>query len=324
MRASRLLSIQMLLQTRGRMSARELAGELEVSVRTLHRDIDQLAAAGVPVVAERGREGGFRLLDGWKTSLTGLTAAESQAVFLSGLAIPAAQLGLKDDVESARLKLLAALPPGTRDDAQRVSSRLHLDPVDWYRDAEPVPALATIAEAVWRERQLEIRYESWKTTATRMVEPLGLVVKAGIWYLVATLKDQPRTFRVSQIRSAEMLTANARRPKDFDLAAYWRASIERFERELYRSEARLLATPAGVKSLCYVSSAVARAIAASSRRQGEDGRVEVRIPIESIEHATGQLLRLAPEVEVLAPPELRASIIERIGAVAKLYGLTKY
>lgn len=322
MRASRLLSIQMLLQTRGRMSARELAQELEVSVRTLHRDIDQLAAAGVPVVADRGREGGFKLLDGWKTSLTGLTAAESQAVFLSGLAVPAAQLGLKDDVESARLKLLAALPAGARDDAQRVSSRLHLDPIDWYHDAEPVPHLATIAEAVWREQQLALCYESWKTTAARIVEPLGLVLKAGIWYLVAMLKNEPRTFRISNIIAADMLPERVRRPHKFDLAAYWRASTERFERELYRSEATLLATPAGLKNLSYVSSAVARAVAASTRAQGEDGRSEVRVPIESIEQATGQLLRLAPEVEVVAPAQLRTSIIERIGAIAKLYGLT--
>lgn len=322
MRASRLLSIQMLLQTRGRMSARALAAELEVSIRTLHRDIDQLTAAGVPIMAERGREGGFSLLDGWKTSLTGLTAAESQAVFLSGLAGPAAQLGLKHDVESAQLKLLTALPAGTRDAAQRVSSRLHLDPVDWYRDAEPVPQLLTVAEAVWSGRELAICYESWKTTAARTVGPLGLVLKAGVWYLVALLKTEPRTFRVSNIAAAESLSSTVRRPKNFDLAAYWRASIERFERELLKFEARVLATAAGLKSLGNVSSAVARAIAAAPPSHRRDGRVEVRIPIESIEHATGQLLRLSPEVEVLEPAVLRASIVERVRAVAALYGLT--
>jgi len=137
MRASRLLTIQMLLQTRGRLSARALAQALEVSVRTLYRDVDQLSAAGVPVIAQRGRDGGFELLDGWKTTLTGLTPSESQAVFLSGLAGPAAQLGLGDAVGSAQLKLLAALPAAWRDDAQRVAARLHLDPVDWYREAEP-------------------------------------------------------------------------------------------------------------------------------------------------------------------------------------------
>jgi predicted DNA-binding transcriptional regulator YafY len=133
MRASRLLSIQMMLETRGRVSARELAEALEVSVRTLHRDIDELTASGVPVYAERGRSGGFQLMPGWKTTLTGLTPSEAQAVFLSGLAGPAADLGLGGDVQSAQLKLLAALPPAWRDDAQRIASRLYLDPVEWYR-----------------------------------------------------------------------------------------------------------------------------------------------------------------------------------------------
>lgn len=174
MRASRLLSLQMLLETRGTMSARALADALEVSVRTLHRDVDQLSAAGVPIYAERGRHGGFRLMEGWRTSLTGLTPSEAQAVFLSGLAGPAADLGLAHDVQGAQLKLLSALPASWRQQAQRVATRLHLDPIDWYREAEPVPHLATVATAVWDERQLRLRYDSWKKVATRTVEPLGL------------------------------------------------------------------------------------------------------------------------------------------------------
>lgn len=137
MRASRLLSLQMLLETRGRMSAQALAEALEVSVRTLYRDVDQLSAAGVPIYAERGRYGGFALLPGWKTTLTGLTPSEAQAVFLSGLPGPAQDLGLGGDVAGARLKLLAALPAAWRDDAQRVSTRLHLDP--WIGTARATP-----------------------------------------------------------------------------------------------------------------------------------------------------------------------------------------
>src|SRR5271165_2494768 len=152
MRASRLLSLQMLLETRGRMSARALAETLEISLRTLHRDVDELAAAGVPVYAERGRAGGFQLLEGWKTTLTGLTPAEAQAVFMTGLAGPAAELGMGPEVEGARLKLLSSLPAAWRDDAQRISSRFHLDPVPWYRECEQLPHLATIAAAVWGER----------------------------------------------------------------------------------------------------------------------------------------------------------------------------
>src|SRR6266436_2391202 len=193
----------MLLETRGRMNARALAGALEVSVRTLYRDVDQLTAAGVPIFAERGRSGGFQLLEGWKTTLTGLTASEAQAVFLTGLAGPAAQLGLGAQVETAKLKLLTALPAPWREDAQRISSRLHLDPVDWYREPEPLPHLATVAAAVWHERQLTIRYESWKATARRTVSPLGLVLKAGAWYLVAAVDDKPRTYRISNIMQVD-------------------------------------------------------------------------------------------------------------------------
>ena len=233
MRASRLLSLQMLLETHGRMSAQALAEALEVSVRTLYRDVDQLSAAGVPIYAERGRNGGFALLPGWKTTLTGLTPSEAQAVFLSGLPGPAQDLGLGGDVAGARLKLLAALPAAWRDDAQRVSARLHLDPVDWYRESDPTPHLPTVAAAVWSGHQITLRYEGWARTAERTVSPLGLVLKAGVWYLVALPMGAdargPRTYRVSNILAATALDQPARRPARFDLPGYWAASIRRFE-----------------------------------------------------------------------------------------------
>jgi predicted DNA-binding transcriptional regulator YafY len=319
MRASRLLTIQMLLQSRGRMSARALAEELQVSVRTLHRDVDQLSAAGVPIYAERGRSGGFALLDGWRTSLTGLTQGESQAVFLSGLAGPAAQLGLGADVRAAQLKLLTALPTAWREQALTVSARLHLDPVDWYREQEAVPLLGLVAEAVWKDRCLAMRYESWKRTSMRTVGPLGLVLKGGAWYVVALLADQPRTFRVANILSAQLLDDSTRRPRHFDLAAYWADSMRRFERDLYTGEATVLATDAGLKGLSGLGSAVAKAVAAAAAPRRQDGRTRVRLPIESIEHATGQLLRLAPDVEVLEPAALRAATIERLKRIAALY-----
>ena len=321
MRASRLLSIQMLLETRGRMSAQALADALEVSVRTLYRDVDQLTAAGVPIYAERGRLGGFRLLEGWKTTLTGLTPSEAQAVFLSGLTGPAAQLGLGTQVETAKLKLLTALPAPWRNDAQRISSRLHLDPVDWYREAEPVPHLAAVAAAVWNERQLTIRYESWKATVRRTVSPLGLVLKAGAWYLVAVTDDEPRTYRISNVSEVQALEARCRRPRKFELAHYWSESIRRFESELYKSRAVVLATAAGLKGLRNLNSAVSRAVAEVDAPPGRDARVKVSIPIESIDHATGQLLRLSPEVQVVEPLALRQSLILKLRQTCRLYGL---
>ena len=329
MRASRLLSLQMLLETRGRMSAQALADALEVSVRTLYRDVDQLSAAGVPIYAERGRHGGFALLPGWKTTLTGLTPSEAQAVFLSGLPGPAQDLGLGGDVEGARLKLLAALPAAWREDAQRVSARLHLDPVDWYRESEPTPHLATVAAAVWSGHQIRMRYESWKDTVERTVSPLGLVLKAGVWYLVAAPTEvvsgagsEARTYRVSNLLAAAPLAAPVRRPARFDLAGYWAQSIQRFESGIYTGEAALLATPAGLQGLRALSSAVARAVAAAPPSRRKDGRVPVTIPIESVEHACGQLMRLSPQVEVLRPVALRRALVERMRATARLYGLT--
>lgn len=331
MRASRLLSLQMLLETQGRMSARALADALEVSVRTLHRDVDQLSAAGVPIYAERGRHGGFALLPGWKTTLTGLTPPEAQAVFLSGLPGPAQDLGLGEEVEGARLKLLTALPASWREDAQRVSTRLHLDPVDWYRESDPTPHLPTVAAAVWSGHQITMRYESWADTVQRTVSPLGLVLKAGAWYLVALPAAQAiskggglgglRTYRVSNILTVQALAMSARRPAQFDLPGYWAQSIQRFESGLYTGEAALLATPAGLKGLRALSSAVARAVVAAPASRRKDGRVAVTIPIESVEHACGQLMRLSPQVEVLRPAALRRALVARVWATAQLYGV---
>lgn len=318
MRASRLLSIQMLLETRGRMSATALADVLQVSVRTLYRDVDELSAAGVPVYAERGRNGGFALLPGWKTTLTGLTPSEAEAVFLSGLAGPAADLGLAPQVRSAELKLMAALPAPWRGNARRISSRFHLDPIDWYREAEPLPHLMTVASAVWEEKQVALSYESWQRTARRVVHPLGLVLKAGLWYLVAAREQKARTFRVASILEAMALPERTQRPRGFDLAKYWQASVQRFETELYTGEAEVAATARGLSELRRLGAAQARAVA----RAGEpaaDGRVRLRVPIESVEHAAGQLLRLAPEVEVLGPPALRQAIARRIETAARLY-----
>ena len=328
MRASRLLSLQMLLETQGRMSAQALSEALEVSVRTLYRDVDQLSAAGVPIYAERGRNGGFALLPGWKTTLTGLTPSEAQAVFLSGLPGPAQDLGLGSDVEGARLKLLSSLPASWREDAQRVSTRLHLDPVDWYRESDPTPHLPTVAAAVWSGHQVAMRYESWADTVERTVSPLGLVLKAGVWYLVAlpavaanSAAVGPRTYRVSNILAATALATAVRRPARFDLAGYWAQSIQRFESGIYTGEAALLATPAGLKGLRALSSAVARAVAAAPPSRRKDGRVAVTAPIESVEHACGQLMRLSPQVEVLRPAALRLALVERVRATAQLYGV---
>jgi predicted DNA-binding transcriptional regulator YafY len=330
MRASRLVSILMLLQTRGRVSARMLAEHLEVSTRTVYRDIDELSASGVPVVVERGSAGGFELLEGWRTTLTGLTPHESQTLFLSGLPGPVAELGLRDTMASAHLKLLAALPRAWQLEAQRVSSRFHVDLAGWYRRVKPVEHLRALADAVWADRWVAVRYESWEGIVERELEPLGLIIKAGEWYLAALPRNPrgerggrgrgptPRTYRVSNIRE---LTVHGEfvRASGFDLGAYWSESTRRFERDIYRITADVRLSPRGRKLLRNENAAVEDAIDQAAASVDDHGWLRVTIPIESIGHAAGQLLSLGSDVEVLGPPELRDRVRDTARAVADAY-----
>jgi predicted DNA-binding transcriptional regulator YafY len=317
MRASRLLSILLLLQTRGRMTAQALADEFEVSVRTVYRDVDQLSAAGVPVYADRGRAGGFQLLDGYRTRLTGLTPLEAEALFLSGLPGPAADLGLGDVMAQAQLKLLAALP----NRAGHVAQRFHLDPVGWFRGAERTDLLPVLA---WNNRRIRIRYESWTDVVERELEPLGLALKAGVWYVVAQPGDgaggKPRTYRVAAIETLALTDETFERPKTFDLAAYWTAWARDFEARIQRGEAVLRLSPAGVKRLSLLSAAANEMAARTASSPDADGWLTVTIPIEvtSLDHAAAEILRLGVEAQVLGPPPLRrhmSGIAARLGAL---------
>jgi predicted DNA-binding transcriptional regulator YafY len=319
MRASRLLSLLILLQMRGRMSAEALAAEFEVSVRTIYRDVDQLSAAGVPVYAERGRNGGFLLLDGYRTRLTGFTPTEAEALLLAGVGSAAADLGVGAEAAAAQLKLLASLPPDSGASAQRVAARFHLDPVNWYNRVEPIEVLPAVANAVWNERRIKVRYESWHDLVDRHLDPLGLVLKAGVWYLVAAVKSQPRTYRVSNIRALEGLAAKAQRPPRFDLARYWAAWSRDFEARIFSERAVVKLSPLGRRILRDVSPVAAEVADARHRVCKPAGWVKAEIPIESITLAARQLLRLGAEVEVLAPANLRSAIARQAEEVAALY-----
>lgn len=319
MRASRLLAILMRLQTRGRMTAEALAAEFEVSVRTIYRDIDQLSAAGVPVYADRGPNGGFALLEGYRTELTGMTPAEAEAVFLAGLPGPAAELGLGGALAAAQLKLSAALPERTRASARRVGERVHLDPIGWFRSAEEVRLLPAIAQAVWNETCLDVRYKMGEGSVTRRLRPLGLVLKAGVWYLVAQVREQTRTYRISQMLDATPSEERFTRPKGFDLAVAWGAAARAYERGVYRDEAKLRISSAGLRRLELLGAPVARAAAESAEPAAKDGWCRATIPIESIDQAAADLLRLGTEVEVLEPTALRRRIADLAVAVSRVY-----
>lgn len=319
MRASRLLSILILLQMRGRVSAETLAQEFEVSVRTIYRDVDQLSAAGVPVYAERGRNGGFALLDGYRTKLTGFTPAEAEALLLAGAGNAAANLGLGADAAAAQLKLLASLPADSGASALRVAERFHLDPLNWYRRAEQPAHLPALGNAVWRDRRIKITYESWKDTVTRELDPLGLVFKAGTWYLVAASDAKPRTYRVSNIKSLTALDAPARRPRHFNLAKHWAEAAKEFEARLLKDSAIVRLSPRGRRLLQDISPAAAEAVEAAHKPCKPEGWIKATIPVEGDDIAARQLLYLGAELEVLEPRTLRTAIATLARDVTSAY-----
>ncbi|MCM0674588.1 YafY family transcriptional regulator [Micromonospora phytophila] len=321
MRAARLISLVLLLQARETMTAAELARELEVSERTVYRDVLALSAAGVPVYADRGRAGGYRLLGGYRTRLTGLTRDEAEALFLSGLPGPAGDMGLADAVASAELKVLAALPPALRDAPARTGQRFHLDVPGWFREVGPPPWLGELAGAVWRDRVVELRYRRGEREVTRRVEPYGLVLKSGVWYLVGRVGDGHRTYRVDRVTGVEVGDATFDRDEGFDLPGYWREQAEAFLRGMLRARVTLRLTPAGLRQLRHLTDApfvYDEAVAAADGPDGQ-GRVTTRLPVESVEVAYHQLLGLGPEAEVLDPPELRERMAGAAARLAALY-----
>ncbi|MCW8377630.1 helix-turn-helix transcriptional regulator [Streptomyces justiciae] len=308
MKSSRLVSILLLLQTRGRMTAAQLAEELEVSVRTVYRDVEALGAAGVPLYGDAGHAGGYRLLDGYRTRLTGLTADEAEALFLAGAPGPAAELGLGSVLAAAQLKVRAALPAELRAHADRISGRFHLDAPGWYAEADATPFLPAVADAVWNGRVLHVRYRRWArpTDVERRLEPYGLVLKAGRWYVVAG--PGPRTFRVDQILELATSDEEFSRPDDFDLTAYWTVYQRDFHERLYREEALVRLAPG-----------VTHARATSYEPVEGDGWRQARVPIESVDRALGEFLSMGAVVEVLEPPELRERLAETVRELAARY-----
>ena len=310
MKSARLVSILLLLQTRGRMTAAQLAEELEVSVRTVYRDVEALGAAGVPLYGDAGHAGGYRLLDGYRTRLTGLTTDEAEALFLAGAPGPAAELGLGSVLAAAQLKVRAALPAELRAHADRISGRFHLDAPGWYADADEAPYLPAVADAVWNSRVLNILYRRWAvpTDVERRLEPYGLVLKAGRWYVVAG--PGPRTFRVDQILELAATDEEFTRPDDFDLAAYWTSYQRDFHDRLHRAEALIRLAP---------GTTLSRAVRADGPPD-EEGWTLARVPIESVERAHGEFLGLGTSIEVLEPAELRDRLARTVAELAERYG----
>ncbi|MGX1130175.1 putative DNA-binding transcriptional regulator YafY [Streptomyces glaucescens] len=322
MRAARLIKMVLLLQSRPSMTAAELARELEVSERTITRDAQALSEAGVPVYADRGRAGGYRLIGGYRTRLTGLHRGEAEALFLSGVPGALREMGLEDAASAARLKVSAALLPSLRDASRTAAQRFHLDAPAWFKEPETPPLLPVVADAVWDDRRVTARYRRGEGEVERLLEPYGLVLKAGVWYLCARVADAGalRTYRIDRFTAVEPGEDRFVRDEEFDLPAYWEEQAERFARSLLRAEVVVRLTERGVRTLPYaVDPLSARDALATAGGPDPRGRVTVTLRVESEEVAHTQLAALGPEAEVLSPASLRERFAEDARRLAELY-----
>lgn len=310
-----MMSLLLHLQARGQASGKDLALLLEVSERTVQRDVEALVAAGIPVRSARGPAGGYRLDGGYRTRLTGVGLDEAGALAFLGMAGPAEQLGLGELLEGARIKVWASLTGQARDRARHVSERFHLDPTRWYGTPEPVPCLPELATALWRNRRARIDYVRDGTAATRDISPLGLVLASGQWYLVAHRDQQRRTYRVSRVRSVELLDEPAIRPASFDLAQSWAQARSELERESTAVNVTVRVQPAALSRLRRLVPV-----------HGQDRvplicteQIDITVPFENENWACAALLSLGKDVEVLGPATMRKRVADQTRGAAARY-----
>ncbi|MFG3035614.1 MULTISPECIES: helix-turn-helix transcriptional regulator [unclassified Streptomyces] len=319
MRAARLIKMVLLLQSRPSMTAAELAAELEVSERTVTRDALALSEAGVPVYAERGRSGGYRLVGGYRTRLTGLARGEAEALFLSGLPGALRDMGLEDAASAARLKVSAALLPSLRDAPESAARRFLLDAPGWYQEPETPEFLPPVAEAVWDDRRVAARYRRGDREVERDLAPYGLVLKAGVWYLCARSGTAFRTYRMDRFTAVALADERFVRDESFDLAAFWAERSAEFARSILRAQVVVRLTEAGARRLPHVTDRAAAEEALAAAARDPEGRVTATLPVESEDVALSQLLTLGADAEILSPASLRTRFADAARDLAALY-----
>lgn len=321
MRADRLLSLLMLLQSSERMTAKELSLELEVSERTIYRDIEALSAAGVPVYGDPGREGGYALVEGYRTSLTGMTEGELRALFMLSIPAPLAELGLSQEFRAALLKLSASLPVWKSEHEKAVRQRFYLDSTWWHQGEMPVPYLQTIYQAVWQDLKLNITYRLVPgVEISQDVSPYGLVAKAGVWYLVYERKSKLHAQRVSNVLGAQPLEETFKRPEDFDLAAFWKDWCIRQEQRQRLYPVRVRAAPDLVPLLLLHSGEGVHSIIEPDESKESGKWIKLELTFESLESARTRLLAYGGDIEVLEPQALRLSMQDFAEQILRTYG----
>ncbi|MFI2029297.1 helix-turn-helix transcriptional regulator [Streptomyces buecherae] len=320
MRAARLIKMVLLLQSRALMTGAELAEELEVSERTVARDVLALSEAGVPIYADRGRAGGYRLIGGYRTRLTGLGRTEAEALFLSGVPSALREMGLADAASAARLKVSAALLPELSDAADGAAQRFHLDAPGWYHAPDTPESLPVIADAVWDDHRLTARYRRGGSEVERELEPYGLVLKAGVWYLAARVDASWRVYRVDRFTAVEPSGERFERDASFELPAFWADRAADFRRSILHAEVVLRLSERGARLLPRrTDPGTARDSIAAAADPDPRGWITVTLPVETLDVAYEQLLGLGPECEVIEPLALRARMAETLAQAAALY-----
>ncbi|HEY3063157.1 MAG TPA: YafY family protein [Chloroflexota bacterium] len=317
MRADRLLGMLLLLDDHRRMTAGALAERLEVSTRTIYRDLDALSAAGVPIYAERGNGGACCLPQGYRVRLNGLSEAEVQALSLAAPARILSDLGLTEHAAAAARKLIRALPDALRSPAESARSRILVDASGWDAPSEPVSQLGALQQAVWHDQRVAIDYtRADGTSVERMVDPLGLVAKGSVWYLVASVGGQVRTYRAARVSAVRPTGEAASRPAGFELASFWRESSAAFKAALPRFTVQVRVTAQAVESVRNAR----RVRIESEAPPAEDGRVVMELTFDTEAEAQAFALGHGLDVEVLEPAALRQAVAHVAAEVAMRYG----
>lgn len=302
MRADRLISLVLLLQTRGKTTAAALAEELNVSRRTILRDIDALSVAGVPVIAEGGHGGGIALDEGYRTSLTGLKEAEIRSLFVAGNSALLKDIGLGDAAESSMLKLTAALPAAHQSAVEHIRQRVYIDPLWWWHESAPLPFWDTLQSAVYEGRRIRVLYENHgKELVERILEPYSLVAKSSTWYLAARRGGEMRTYRVSRLHEVIVLNERFVRDSRFDLAAYWQAHLAGFAAGIDTYAFTLRIDPTRLNFVRWLTPGRSEILAEG----GANGWLTVRINVETPELADMLVFGLGIQCEVVEPDDLR-------------------
>lgn len=317
MRADRLISILLLLQNKGKLTTKELAKELEVAERTIHRDMEALSAAGIPVIAERGKFGGWRLLDQYRTKLTGLKENEWMSLFISPSFQLLADLGLSKDWQKARQKILASFPNALKKNVHDVWNRIHVDTTQWGHSPEKIESFKILQQAIWEERKLQMKYErADRECIERIVEPLGLVAKGSAWYLVASSNENIRSYRASRIISVILLTDVFSRPDDFDLVQYWSHSTQEFIKSLPKYEVDVEISPSIVQRIKFTGRFV-RVLKMDIPAESE--WTPASLCFETEQEAKEYILGFANQIRIIRPIRLRKQIYDMAKRLVDFY-----